>query len=135
MSRFMTPYSYIDNGGFETHETNDGTVITDSTGYIPASRYISQMLESGVLLERQRANNSEYEYEGNVDEDDIAVDPTRLKSFDVIDAQRTTEYLEQLERKARDEEAKAPGLPDSEVQTSLHPKNEQLAEGSPNPKG
>lgn len=89
MRKFVTTTQFINEGGLRSPEPNNGPILTDATGYIPASRYIEQMIEAGVLLERQRASQTEgfYEYTDKADIDDVTVDPTKLKHFDNVDAQ------------------------------------------------
>lgn len=77
-------------------EYNSGEVITNPTGYLPAHRRIADLFNSGMLLNAFRDFESKAYYDGEFDDDpdSFTPDPTRLKHFDPVDAQRIIEQLQ-----------------------------------------
>lgn len=79
------------------YETVDDTRITESAGYISAKQRIENLIFAGQRLAQHRAE--QYDLTGEYsdeDEDNISIDPTRRKDFDLADA---TTHLHELEAK------------------------------------
>lgn len=105
-------YVTISNYGFtddEVAEVNDGTLITNITGYIDPVTQITNMLLAGETLDQIRQGTYEYD---NVDEDgnpitdndpdsdDYQSDPTRSTDYDLLDVRREMDRYQLALRKA-----------------------------------
>lgn len=72
-------------------EVNEGELLVETAGYIPAKQLIEQMIFAGQRLAEFRAEMYDY---GPDDEDDGMVDPTRRPNFDMADASMMMDEVE-----------------------------------------
>lgn len=92
-------------------EYNDGTIVFDDTGWIEPSLYISQMLDAGRTLDEVRRGT--YDYDGDDDSIDPAIDPTRSLNVDPADVDMWTDVLQaEIARKASIQKAAASAVSD-----------------------
>lgn len=63
-------------------EMNDGISEVETAGYIPAHIKIEEMIAAGMRLNLARREA----FDGDWDDDDIPLDPTRGPNFDMADA-------------------------------------------------
>lgn len=68
----------------KNYETNDGTTFVEMQGYEPAKIKIENMILAGKRLQMSR--NHQFDFNSMEEIDDNFFDPTRSKSFDMIDA-------------------------------------------------
>lgn len=88
---------YNGNQFEKKYERVDDTRLTESAGYISAKQRIENLIFAGQRLIQARAE--QYDLSGEYtdeDEDNIRIDPTRRKDFDLADA---TTHLHELEAK------------------------------------
>lgn len=79
MAKVISRYDYKVSPG----ETNDGELIVETAGYIPAEIKITSMIDAGRrLLETRLA----YEFDPDQEVPDDYSDPTRNPGFDMADA-------------------------------------------------
>ena len=64
-------------------EENDGEILVETAGYIPADRKIESMIDAGRRLLDFRAG---YEFQDGEEIPDDYLDPTRDPGFDLADA-------------------------------------------------
>lgn len=89
-------------------EENDGELLVETAGYVPADRKIESMIDAGRRLKDFRAG---YEFQDDEDVPDDYLDPTRDPGFDLADATRLThQYLARMTPKALN---RAPGEPET----------------------
>lgn len=112
-------------------EENNGPLIVDDTGYIAPEKLIKNLMGAGALLQHQRNIQYLYEHDPNVNIDDVEIDPTLMKSFDVIDAQVISGALKHKFAQARAEKLKEEALKEASKPVEPLPKNEEKAEASP----
>lgn len=86
----ISVYKTISNYDFtdeDVTEVNDGTIVTDDSGYIDSNTYILQALQAGQDLDELRAGTYEYDDDGDSDsEPDFYLDPLRTGWSDPADA-------------------------------------------------
>jgi len=79
-------------------EYNDGEILVETAGYIPADRKIESMIDAGRRLMDFRAG---YEFQDGEDVPDDYMDPTRDPGFDYADASRlSSETVAKMASKA-----------------------------------
>lgn len=124
---FLTKWNTTPDKG----ETNSGEIITEKAGYIPPKQQIQSMILAG-----QRLNEYRKELYDTMDPtEDIDIDPTRDKAFDLADAtQMQNEVNESLQQQAEEakkaeEEKKAGDIEKNEEEKSS--KKEEKAAASP----
>lgn len=84
--KFHTQYDPVTDSEF-TVEKGGGERITDSAGYVPAKIRIEQMIQAGRnLVDFRRGEN--YDINEGDSEEDVVMDPTRVRGFDMADASR-----------------------------------------------
>lgn len=81
MAKIINRNNYIPPPG----EDNDGEILVETAGYIPADRKIESMIDAGKRLMDFRAG---YEFQDDEDVPDDYIDPTRDPGFDLADASR-----------------------------------------------
>lgn len=88
-------------------EKNDGKIIVETAGYIPAEKQIQNLMLAGQRLAAYRAEQYDYP-DGKIDIN-ARPDPTRRKDFDYADAsmlqQTVTERLEEQHQNALDKQS------------------------------
>lgn len=99
-------------------EVNGGDFVTEQSGYMSTEQLVTDMLKAGKALEDYRNGMYDLDEEADWDED-VPLDPTRRKDFDLADftalklrhEQKLEEYKAQ---KKADEEAKKKAQDESE---------------------
>ena len=81
-------------------EVNSGEILVETAGYLSTEKRINNMLLAGQRLVESR--RTEYDLEGDYDNEDIDLDPTRDPGYDLADA---TQDMLSLEQKAESQKA------------------------------
>ena len=76
-------------------EVNSGEILVETAGYLSTEKRINNMLLAGQRLMESR--RIQYDLEGDYDNEDIDLDPTRDPGYDLADA---TQAMLSLEQKA-----------------------------------
>lgn len=64
-------------------EKGSGEILVDRVGYIPPNEQINKLIAAGIRL---RLNRAQYDYQYDTLDQDIVLDPSRRKNFDLADA-------------------------------------------------
>lgn len=118
MVKFNGPYDRIR----EKTDSVKRRSHVDMTGYVPKEKRIRYLIEAG---ERLRPGGGSYDTQGEVDIDQVFIDPTRQKGFDLVDAQEVIRnrfeptikklqeaqkvHVEGIDKKSTDEEKSKKG--------------------------
>lgn len=79
-------------------EINSGELLVETAGYISAEQRIINIMRAGQRLQETRREMYDYDYEDDIDEDNIYDDPTRDPGYDMADATQTSLSLKSRER-------------------------------------
>lgn len=118
--KFFTQFLRPD---FDDFNPGGGEVLTESAGYIPIDKQITDMINAGQRLGDYRKGIYDYDGEEEIDLNDVKLDPTRDADFDEGDALRALKVSEEAYRNAKElvdkvdsaiavEEAKRKGVED-----------------------
>lgn len=86
------------------YEVNSGEVIVEAQGYISAKDRIEALLDAGMRLKEYRKSQFDFQFDEEPDPD--FVDPTRSPGYDLADASRDMQILDQKVKNAKMESDK-----------------------------
>ena len=104
---FQTQYNRVKHTRLP--EINSGEILVETAGYISTEKRINNMMLAGQRLVESR--RTQYDLEGDYDNEDIDIDPTRDPGYDLADA---TQDMLALEQKAESQKAGEKTSPQSD---------------------